>query len=40
MVKKTTGETYTFPGGFKGDPYAWDEYGRKAGKHLWVWLKK
>ena len=26
MVKKANGETYTFPSGFKGDPYAWDNY--------------
>lgn len=26
MVKKQSGETHTFPGGFKGDPYAWDEW--------------
>ncbi|MDQ6609218.1 MAG: membrane or secreted protein, partial [Bacteroidota bacterium] len=26
MIKKANGETYTFPGGFKGDPFAWDEW--------------
>lgn len=26
LVKRTDGDTYTFPGGFKGNPYAWDEY--------------
>lgn len=26
FIKKFNGDTYTFPGGFKGDPYAWDEY--------------
>lgn len=26
IVRKSNGETYTFPGGYKGDPYAWDYY--------------
>ncbi len=26
MVRKSNGDTYTFPGGYKGDPYAWDAY--------------
>ena len=26
MVHKSNGDTYTFPGGYKGDPYAWDAY--------------
>lgn len=26
MVKKADGDAYTFPGGYKGDPYAWDNY--------------
>ncbi|HVF96415.1 MAG TPA: cellulase family glycosylhydrolase, partial [Flavisolibacter sp.] len=26
MVRKAAGETFTFPGGFKGDPFAWDEW--------------
>lgn len=26
MVHKANGEMYTFPGGFSGNPYAWDEY--------------
>ncbi len=30
MVRKPDGETYTFPGGFKGDPYAWDEYRNES----------
>jgi hypothetical protein len=30
MVRKSNGETYTFPGGFKGSPYAWDEYRNES----------
>lgn len=26
MIKKANGDMYTFPGGFKGDPYFWNEY--------------
>lgn len=26
LVRKGDGETYTFPGNVKGDPYAWDNY--------------
>jgi hypothetical protein len=26
LLKEKGGETFTFPGGFRGDPYAWDEY--------------
>ncbi|HEY0058404.1 MAG TPA: cellulase family glycosylhydrolase [Flavisolibacter sp.] len=29
MVQKDS-STYTFPGGFKGDPYAWDEYRNES----------
>ncbi|MBB1284434.1 cellulase family glycosylhydrolase [Flavisolibacter sp. BT320] len=30
MVRKANGDTYTFPGGFKGNPYAWDEYRNES----------
>lgn len=30
MIKKSDGDTYTFPGGFKGDPYAWDDYRNES----------
>jgi hypothetical protein len=30
MVWKKNGETYTFPGSFEGDPYAWDEYRNQS----------
>jgi hypothetical protein len=30
MVKKDGGDTYTFPGGFKGNPFAWDEYRNES----------
>lgn len=30
MVRKSNGETYTFPGGFKGNPYAWDEWRNES----------
>lgn len=30
MMKKSNGSTYTFPGGFKGNPYAWDEYRNES----------
>jgi len=30
MVKKSNGDIYTFPGGFKGNPYAWDEYRNES----------
>jgi hypothetical protein len=26
MIIKASGDTLTFPGGFKGDPFTWDEY--------------
>lgn len=26
MIRKANGDTYTFPGGYRGDPYAWDNY--------------
>ncbi|HEX8315853.1 MAG TPA: cellulase family glycosylhydrolase, partial [Flavisolibacter sp.] len=26
LIGRVNGEHYTFPGGFKGNPYAWDEY--------------
>ena len=26
MVRQAKGDTYTFPGGFRGNPYAWDEW--------------
>jgi hypothetical protein len=26
MVRRSNGDAYTFPGGFKGNPFAWDEY--------------
>jgi hypothetical protein len=26
MIRRANGDSYTFPGGFKGNPYAWDEY--------------
>jgi hypothetical protein len=26
IIRKTNGDSYTFPGGYKGNPYAWDEY--------------
>ena len=26
IVRRANGDTYTFPGGFKGNPYAWDEW--------------
>jgi hypothetical protein len=26
ILRKSNGDVYTFPGGFKGDPYAWDEW--------------
>ncbi|HVF80491.1 MAG TPA: hypothetical protein VM884_01080, partial [Flavisolibacter sp.] len=30
MIKKANGETTVFPGGFKGNPYAWDEYRNES----------
>lgn len=30
MVRKAAGDTYTFPGGFKGNPYAWDEWRNES----------
>lgn len=30
MVKRPSGDTYTFPGGYKGNPYAWDEYRNES----------
>jgi len=30
MVRKGNGDTYTFPGGFKGNPYAWDEWRNES----------
>ncbi|RYZ59599.1 MAG: hypothetical protein EOO14_08200 [Chitinophagaceae bacterium] len=30
MVKRYNGDTYTFPGGFKGNPYAWDEWRNES----------
>ena len=30
MVRNAKDETYTFPGAFKGDPYAWDEYRNES----------
>ena len=30
MVGNAKDETYTFPGAFKGDPYAWDEYRNES----------
>lgn len=30
MVRKSNGDTYTFPGGFKGNPYAWDEWRNES----------
>ncbi|HYO23048.1 MAG TPA: membrane or secreted protein, partial [Flavisolibacter sp.] len=30
MISKASGDTYTFPGGFKGNPYAWDEYRNES----------
>ena len=26
MIRRASGDSYTFPGGFKGNAYAWDEY--------------
>jgi hypothetical protein len=26
LIRKSNGDMYTFPGGFKGNPFAWDEY--------------
>ena len=33
MVRKGT-QTYTFPGGIKGNPYAWDEYRNESWQTL------
>jgi hypothetical protein len=30
IVRRAAGDTYTFPGGFKGNPYAWDEYRNES----------
>ncbi len=30
MIRRASGDTYTFPGGFKGNPYAWDEYRNES----------
>ncbi|HUC81065.1 MAG TPA: cellulase family glycosylhydrolase [Flavisolibacter sp.] len=30
MVRNAAGDTYTFPGGFKGNPYAWDEWRNES----------
>jgi hypothetical protein len=30
MVRRMNKKTYTFPGGFEGDPYAWDEYRNES----------
>jgi hypothetical protein len=30
MLRKPNGDSYTFPGGFKGNPYAWDEYRNES----------
>ncbi len=30
MIQKKNGDTYTFPGAIKGDPYAWDEYRNES----------
>jgi len=30
MVRRENGDTYTFPGGFKGAPYAWDEWRNES----------
>ncbi len=35
IIQDKSRELYTFPGGFKGDPFAWDEYRNETwGKHL------
>jgi hypothetical protein len=34
MLKEKGGDTYSFPGGFKGDPYAWDEYRAESWQTL------
>ncbi len=30
MIQKEKGDTFTFPGAIKGDPYAWDEYRNES----------
>ncbi|HEV7330368.1 MAG TPA: cellulase family glycosylhydrolase [Flavisolibacter sp.] len=30
MVRRSNGDSYTFPGGFKGNPYDWDEYRNES----------
>ena len=30
IVRKGNADSYTFPGGFKGNPYAWDEYRNES----------
>lgn len=30
MIRRANGDTYTFPGGFKGNPYAWDEWRNES----------
>jgi hypothetical protein len=30
IMVKANNDTYTFPGGFKGNPYAWDEYRNES----------
>lgn len=30
FVKKVNGDYFSFPGGFQGDPYAWDEYRNES----------
>ncbi|MGB8191440.1 MAG: membrane or secreted protein [Chitinophagaceae bacterium] len=35
MVRKADGGAYTYPGGFKGNPYTWDEY-RNETWQTWI----
>jgi hypothetical protein len=30
ILRRSNGDVYTFPGGFKGDPYAWDEWRNES----------
>ena len=30
IVRRENGDTYTFPGGYKGNPYAWDEWRNES----------